>query len=169
MDKLVIISAILFIVADVFALASLGNPEWVISQDYGDMKFGLTKQCQTIYGRSPICMPPSLCPEWKITLTFIIIGIACLTMTCFFLLYSLKKVAMLKVARWTAFVGMVVFCIAALIFPTGFYVEEIGGEPYKLPDSVSIGTSYIMFIMSIFLTIVSLLFAGKICLPMLYV
>ncbi|XP_033119047.1 uncharacterized protein C16orf52 homolog A-like [Anneissia japonica] len=168
MDKLVLISAVLFVVADVFAIASLVNPEWVISEDYGNMKFGLTKQCQTIYGRKPICLPPSLCPEWQVTLSFIIVGVICLTATCLLLFYSLKKVEMLKIARWTAFVGMVVFCIAALIFPTGFYVEEIGGEPYKLPDSVSVGPSYIMFIMSIFLTIVSLLFAGKICLPMLY-
>lgn len=62
---------------------------------------------------------------------------------------------------------VILFCTAALIFPVGFYVDEIGGEPYKLPNTVKVGSSYVMFILAIFLTIISELFAGKICLPRL--
>ncbi len=33
MDVLILISGILFFAADVFAVASLANPEWVVSDD----------------------------------------------------------------------------------------------------------------------------------------
>lgn len=62
-------------------------------------------------------------------------------------------------------VSVVLFCLAALIFPTGFYVSEVGGQPYKLPNSTVVGSSYVLFVLSIFFTIVGLLFAGKVCLP----
>ena len=67
----------------------------------------------------------------------------------------------------SCFLSVVLFCLAALIFPIGFYIDEIGGEPYKLPKTVQVGSSYVMFVISIFLTIISELFAGKVCLPML--
>ena len=61
--------------------------------------------------------------------------------------------------------SQVLFCLAALVFPIGFYVDEIGGRPYKLPASTQVGSSYVLFVMSIFFTIISELFAGKVCLP----
>lgn len=62
-------------------------------------------------------------------------------------------------------VTVVLFCMAALIFPMGFYIEEVGGQPYKLPNNTVVGSSYVLFVLSIFFTIVGLLFAGKVCLP----
>lgn len=55
--------------------------------------------------------------------------------------------------------------MAALIFPIGFYINEVGGQPYKLPNNTVVGSSYVLFVLSIFFTIVGLLFAGKVCLP----
>lgn len=60
---------------------------------------------------------------------------------------------------------VVLFCLAALIFPIGFYVSEVGGQPYKLPNNAAVGSSYVLFVLAIFFTIVGLLFAGKVCLP----
>lgn len=60
---------------------------------------------------------------------------------------------------------VVLFCMAALIFPMGFYIKEVGGQPYKLPNNTVVGSSYVLFVLSIFFTIVGLLFAGKVCLP----
>ncbi|XP_019368149.1 PREDICTED: uncharacterized protein C16orf52 homolog [Gavialis gangeticus] len=60
---------------------------------------------------------------------------------------------------------MILFCMAALIFPIGFYINEVGGQPYKLPNNTVVGSSYVLFVLSIFFTIVGLLFAGKVCLP----
>lgn len=55
--------------------------------------------------------------------------------------------------------------MAALVFPIGFYINEVGGQPYKLPNNTVVGSSYVLFVLSIFFTIVGLLFAGKVCLP----
>lgn len=60
---------------------------------------------------------------------------------------------------------MIVFCLAAVIFPLGFYVQEIGGMPYQLPNSHQVGISYIFFILALWITVISELFAGKICVP----
>lgn len=61
--------------------------------------------------------------------------------------------------------SVILFCMAALIFPIGFYINEVGGQPYKLPNNTVVGSSYVLFVLSIFFTIVGLLFAGKVCLP----
>lgn len=95
MDKLTIISGCLFLAADIFAIASLANPDWINT------------------GESAV----------------------------------------------------ILFCMAALIFPIGFYINEVGGQPYKLPNNTVVGSSYVLFVLSIFFTIVGLLFAGKVCLP----
>lgn len=63
------------------------------------------------------------------------------------------------------FSAVILFCMAALIFPIGFYINEVGGQPYKLPNNTVVGSSYVLFVLSIFFTIVGLLFAGKVCLP----
>ncbi|XP_060794896.1 uncharacterized protein C16orf52 homolog A-like [Neoarius graeffei] len=166
MDKLTIISGCLFLAADIFAIASVVNPDWInTGEEEGALTMGLVRQCQTIHGRDRICSPPSLSPEWLATLFFIILGIISLTVTCALLVLSHWHQETAKYARWIAFTGMVLFCLAALIFPTGFYVSEVGGQPYKLPNSTVVGSSYVLFVLSIFFTIVGLLFAGKVCLP----
>jgi len=164
MDKLTVISGCLFFLADVFAIASLANPEWIVTENE-DMKLGLMSTCQKIGNRAPICTSPSLSAEWTCTLVFIMLGIFCLSGTCVLLVASRWYRSSTQHARWIAFVGMVLFCLAALVFPIGFYVDEIGGRPYKLPASTQVGSSYVLFVMSIFFTIISELFAGKVCLP----
>ncbi|XP_023379582.1 uncharacterized protein C16orf52 homolog [Pteropus vampyrus] len=126
---------------------------------------GLVRQCQTIHGRDRTCIPPRLPPEWVTTLFFIIMGIISLTVTCGLLVASHWRREATKYARWIAFTGMILFCMAALIFPIGFYINEVGGQPYKLPNNTVVGSSYVLFVLSIFFTIVGLLFAGKVCLP----
>ena len=70
MDKLTVISGCLFFLADVFAIASLANPEWIVAESAG-MKLGLTQMCQTIGIRDPVCTYPDLSAEWTCTLVFI--------------------------------------------------------------------------------------------------
>ncbi|XP_023792480.1 uncharacterized protein C16orf52 homolog isoform X1 [Cyanistes caeruleus] len=131
----------------------------------GALTVGLVRQCQTIHGRDRTCIPPRLPPEWVTTLFFIIMGIISLTVTCGLLVASHWRREATKYARWIAFTGMILFCMAALIFPIGFYINEVGGQPYKLPNNTVVGSSYVLFVLSIFFTIVGLLFAGKVCLP----
>ncbi|XP_028332475.1 uncharacterized protein C16orf52 homolog B-like [Gouania willdenowi] len=166
MDKLTIISACLFLAADIFAMASIANPDWInTGEPAGSLTLGLVRQCQTIHGRDRSCIPPQLPREWIITLFFIILGIISLTISFSLLVMSQCRREATRYARWIAFIGLVLFCLAALIFPIGFYIKEVGGEPYKLPNNTVVGSSYVLFIMSIFFTIVGLLFAGKVCLP----
>ncbi|KAL5018703.1 hypothetical protein ScPMuIL_004425 [Solemya velum] len=161
MEKLTVVSGFLFFIADIFAIASLANPEWIITDVAGNMRLGLTRQCQVIYGRPEICIFPRLSIEWMITFVFIVCGIFCLTVTCLLLVLSYWRQKASKYARWVAFSGMTLFCLAAIVFPIGFHIDEIGGKPYKLPNHIQVGSSYVLFILSIFFTIISELFAAK--------
>ncbi|KAK1794302.1 hypothetical protein P4O66_010733 [Electrophorus voltai] len=166
MDKLTVISGCMFLAADIFAIASVASQDWISAGEAeGALTIGLVWQCQTIHGRDRICTPPRLPLVWVITFFFIIMGIISLTITCALLMLSHWHQDTMKYARWIAFTGMVLFCMAALIFPTGFYINEIGGQPYKLPNNTVVGSSYVLFVLSVFFTIVGLLFAGKVCLP----
>lgn len=62
-------------------------------------------------------------------------------------------------------ISVVLFCLAAVIFPMGFHIDEIGGQPYQLPNSHQVGISYILFVLALWITVISELFAGKVCLP----
>lgn len=61
--------------------------------------------------------------------------------------------------------AVVLFCHAAVIFPMGFHIDEIGGQPYQLPNSHQVGIAYILFVLALWITVISELFAGKVCLP----
>ncbi|XP_053451669.1 uncharacterized protein C16orf52 homolog B-like [Nycticebus coucang] len=165
MDKLTIISGCLFLAAAIFAIASIANPDWInTGESAGALTVGLVRQCQTIHGRDRTCIPPWLPSEWVTTLFFIIVGIISLTVTGL-LVASHWRREVTKYAGWIAFTAMILFCMAALIFPIGFYISEVRGQLYKLPNNTVVGSSYVLFVLSIFFTIVGLLFAGKVCLP----
>ena len=66
---------------------------------------------------------------------------------------------------WNLFILVVLFCFAAVIFPLGFSVPEVGGQPYQLPNSFQIGVSYIMFVLSLWISVISELFAKRVCMP----
>lgn len=169
MDKLLLVAGILFFVADIFAVTSLLNPAWIISRnaDFPDnVMLGLLTQCLKVVGKDTVCFKPSLSPEWVLTLLLIVTAIICLTATCILIVVSQRRYKALLYARWIGFLSLVCLCLAAVIFPIGFYIDEIGGRPYRLPKSVSIGSSYIVFFLSILLTVVSELFAEKVCQPL---
>lgn len=165
MDRLTIISGALFLAADVFAIISLTLPDWIVSDVGGNTRLGLLRTCMTIYGRPQLCFSPSLHPEWMLSLICIIIGCFCVTATITLLIMSHWNSHVVPYARWVGFSAMVLFCLAAVIFPMGFTMEEIGGEPYQLPSSHQVGLSYIFFVLALWITVISELFAGKVCMP----
>lgn len=61
--------------------------------------------------------------------------------------------------------SVILFCKAAVVFPIGFNMDQIGGEPYQLPNNYQVGISYIFFVLALWITVVSELFASKVCLP----
>ncbi|KAK3599292.1 hypothetical protein CHS0354_028648 [Potamilus streckersoni] len=103
MEKLTAVSGVLFLIADVFAIASLAHPEWIITDVAGHMRLGLTQHCQRIYGRPEICMFPRLSLVWMLTFILICSGIICLTVTCSLQFLSHWKRKTIKYARWIAF------------------------------------------------------------------
>ncbi|EDV52438.1 uncharacterized protein C16orf52 homolog A [Drosophila erecta] len=166
MDKLTTISATLFMAADVFAIVSLALPDWIITESgTGDIRLGLMWTCMTLYNRPQVCYTPELQPEWLIALICIFVGCICVTTTVILLASSSCNRNVIPYARWVGFTAMVLFCMAAVVFPLGFHVEEIGGQAYQLPNTFKIGISYIMFVLALWITVVSELFAGKVCLP----
>lgn len=146
--------------------------------------------CITLYNRPQVCYTPDLQPEWLLALICIFIGCICITTTVILLASSHFDRNVIPYARWVGFAAskeykyhrvdhdlyridikyklsfsVVVFCLAAVIFPMGFHVDEIGGQPYQLPNSHQVGISYILFVLSLWITVISELFAGKVCLP----
>ncbi|CAO1430865.1 unnamed protein product [Diamesa serratosioi] len=164
MDKLSLISAGLFATADVFAIVALATPDW-ISETGGTSRLGLLWQCQNLFNRKQVCFTPNLQIEWLIALILIFAGTICITTTVILLFSSRWDRNVIPYARWVGFVAMILFCLSAVIFPLGFHIEEIGGLPYQLPNSHQVGISYIFFVLALWITVVSELFAGKICLP----
>ncbi|KAL5019354.1 hypothetical protein ScPMuIL_005076 [Solemya velum] len=170
MDKLGIISGALFFAADVFAVASLAMPDWIVSDIGGKTHIGLLRTCLTICGRPTICFTPTpMRAEWLLTFICIVVGILCVSVTILLLAVSYIKYnwryQIMKFARWPGFVAMILFCLAAVIFPIGFDMEQIGGEAYQLPNNFQVGISYIFFVLALWITVVSELFASKVCLP----
>ncbi|XP_032679151.1 lariat debranching enzyme-like [Odontomachus brunneus] len=165
MDKLTIISGILFLAADIFAIASLAMPDWIITDVGGDTRLGLMISCMTLYNRPQVCYKSDLQSEWLMALVCIFVGCILITTTIILLVSSHWDRNVIPYARWVGFGAMVLFCHAAVIFPMGFHIDEIGGQPYQLPNSHQVGISYILFVLALWITVISELFAGKVCLP----
>jgi hypothetical protein len=181
MDKLTLISGTLFMAADIFAIVSLAMPDWIITDVGGDTRLGLMWTCMTLYNRPQVCFTPDLQPEWLLALVCIFVGCICITTTIILLASSQWDRNVIPYARWVGFTAsmytqghsvlshfsfpVVLFCLAAVIFPMGFHVDEIGGQPYQLPNSHQVGISYILFVLALWITVISELFAGKVCLP----
>ncbi|KXJ14947.1 modulator of smoothened protein [Exaiptasia diaphana] len=163
MDKFVIIGGILCFAADVFAIAALATPKWVVTELSGFIHLGLIVMCQKSPRQPEVCISPDLPGEWKATLAFLLVGVLSLTLSWLLIFISFWKPSCMSAARWIAFLAMTVFCFAALIFPLGFHMPEIGGEAFKLPTGTSVGPSFFLFIFCIVFTVASELFIFKVC------
>jgi len=165
MDKLTLTSSILFVIADIFAICSLVMPDWIVTEVGGDTKLGLMRECFSIYGRGQLCIAPTLPTEWAVTLICILGGCIAITITVVLLIVSYWEHSVICHARWIGFFAMILLCTAAVVFPIGFHIPQIGGEPYQLPTDHQVGVSYIFFVLALWITVISELFIGKVCLP----
>ena len=99
MDKLSLISGALFLAADIFAVAALAMPDWIVtevahqystqpnlSQVGGDTRLGLMQTCLTLHRRPTTCFTPSLRPSWLATLVCVFCGCICVTTTIILIL-----------------------------------------------------------------------------------
>ena len=138
MDKLTLISGTLFLVADMFALTSLVLPDWIVTEVGGDTRLGLMMSCVTPPRRPPLCRQPRLPGPWLLALAAVMLGILAVSSTIVLILLSVWRRSNAVYAKWTGFIGVIFFCLAAVIFPIGFSQNEIGGAPYQLPNSYQV-------------------------------
>jgi len=167
-SRWVTLSTLLFFTADVFALMSLAMPDWIVSYVGGETRLGLLYTCEKLNNKEQRCYVDMRHGVWFCTLAFVLNGCAFVTLTVLLWLMSLYNADTQRThdaARKFGFTAMILFCFAAVIFPMGFNMEEIGGEPYQLPNNFQVGYSYIFFVLSLWMTVVSELFAAKVCVP----
>ena len=138
MDKLTIISGTLFLAADIFAVASLSMPDWIVSEVGGETRLGLLQSCVTLQRRPRQCFSPSLPGVWLLSLLCVFLGCLSVTTTLLLLIISVFKRSASLYAKWMGFVAVIFFCLAAVIFPIGFSQNEIGGAAYQLPNSYQV-------------------------------
>ena len=79
--------------------------------------------------------------------------------------YTHTQMIYLIYVVFSLLISVILFCLAAVIFPIGFDMDQIGGEAYQLPNNFRVGISYIFFVLALWITVVSQLFASKVCLP----
>lgn len=92
----------------------------------GETRLGLMWSCFQLYNRPQVCFTPELQIEWLIALICIFVGCICITTTIILLASSNWDRNVISYARWVGFTAMVLFCLAAVIFPLGkrnFFME----------------------------------------------
>ena len=120
MDKLTLISGTLFLAADIFAVASLSMPDWIVTEVGGETRLGLLQSCVSLHRRPRLCFSPSLPAVWMVTLLFVFLGCISVTTTLILLIISVFQRSASLYAKWMGFVAVIFFCLAAVIFPVGF-------------------------------------------------
>ncbi|XP_043198906.1 uncharacterized protein C16orf52 homolog B-like [Amphibalanus amphitrite] len=164
MGKLTIVAFVTFFIVDILIIVSIATPDWVVSDIGGSIRLGLLWSCQTSRGRPETCYVPRLCPEWLLVLICLLCSCLCVSTTLLLLLLGTWSHRLYNAARWLGFAAVVFLCLAAVILPAGFHMAEIGSVAYQLPPSYSVGVSYILFIVSIFVTGAAELCACRLCL-----
>lgn len=162
------ISTCLFGCADMFGMLSLALPYWLTSSSDATMHIGLLRSCVEVIGRSQVCYTPDpVQPEWILTFLFIVIGIIGLTIAAIANITSFFKspYEAQTVARFAGLIAIIFFNLAQIVFPSAFGQPQIGGSAFQLPDNFKIGSCYVLFCISHWLTVISELCAAKICRP----
>ncbi|XP_037076666.1 LOW QUALITY PROTEIN: uncharacterized protein C16orf52 homolog A-like [Pollicipes pollicipes] len=164
MDKISLVAFATFLIVHVLIIVSIATPDWIVSDIGGSIRLGLLWSCQTTRGRPEVCFVPRLCAEWLVALVCLLCSCLCVSSTLLTLVLGHWSSQFQLAARWLGFAAVIFLCLAAVILPAGFHMAEIGAWPYQLPPSYTVGVSYILFIVSIFVTGIAELCASRLCL-----
>ena len=161
MDRLSGISFTLFLIADCFAIAALCMPDWIVTNVggkhqaslwnvlafnfdiwhfTGSTRIGLLRSCMTIRNKPTECFTQSLTVEWAFSLIFIFLGCVCLTTALAVTIISQWERGVERYSRWAGFFAVIFFCLAAILFPVGFSINEIGGAPFQVSFTLNFRT-----------------------------
>ncbi|XP_065659829.1 uncharacterized protein C16orf52 homolog A isoform X4 [Hydra vulgaris] len=132
---------------------ALDTNSWIVYNVAGTTRFGLKYICIQFLNLKDeeFCEKFNSPSFWVASFIFIIIGL--ILDIGFFILLILSRWhhSLEKLARLVGVSAMTSFYFAAILFPCGFSADEIGGEPYKLPPTASIGYSFFLFYASLIL------------------
>ncbi|CAF0836179.1 unnamed protein product [Adineta ricciae] len=135
----------------------------------GETSLGLIEMCITSssnISEQNCFIPHHVRSVWIISFGLAICALGLLTLAILLLLASqYTQATTVEYGRLTGFVAMIFLCLSTVLFPMGFDSEIIGGSPFQLPADYRIGSSYIAFVGGTWLTVLSALVAGKMCLP----
>ncbi|CAF2849527.1 unnamed protein product [Rotaria sp. Silwood2] len=169
LDRLVLLSTALFATAALLVLISISRPRWILSVNQDETSLGLIEICilSSLTSHDQKCfIPHHIRSVWILSFVLAIGAIGLLILTILlFLASQYGQTPTVEYGRLTGFVAMIFLCLSTVLFPMGFDSEIIGGSPFQLPTDYRIGSSYIAFIGATWLTVVSAIIAGKMCLP----
>ncbi|CAF1410414.1 unnamed protein product [Rotaria sp. Silwood1] len=159
-----------FHASDLLLLSSISRPRWLISVDEGETSIGLIEMCimfSSSNSNDQKCFIPNhFRLVWIISFGLAIGAFLLLSLTILLLVTSqYTQTTIAEYGRLTGFIAMTFLCLSTVLFPIGFDSEIIGGSPFQLPSDYQIGSSYILFVGATWLTVISTLISGKICLP----
>lgn len=182
MEKWNLIASLLFLLADICAVASLINGDWLVcGEACGDVQVGLLRTCTRIRGRNETeCYASALKIEWLLAFVCVVVAIGALTIA----VVSFALGACLSTSnagtnhgrlfassasfgKSVGMVAVVAMCVASVLFPAGFHIPEIGTVAYQLNANVRIGLCYILFVLGLWLAAISEFLANRVCLPRL--
>lgn len=151
MDKIIIVSGLLYFVADILAAASFAHTDWLsMTTELGKTSLGLTRQCDTLYLKEQRCYKPNLPTSWTAVKVFLAGGIAGLTAATLTVISAHWKRERLIYARWIALYAVMCLACVGVLFPLGFSQDLVGGSVMRLPGIWKIGDSYrVLWVLSI--------------------
>ncbi|EDQ90726.1 uncharacterized protein MONBRDRAFT_36587 [Monosiga brevicollis MX1] len=155
-----------FLVSFVLTVTALGTPAWIITDFQGMFEYGLFVECTALtYNgeqRRTCGKPAEHSGQWQATAAFIIMGLLVLVGAIGCATMAIIRQRYMDYARWAGFTAAIFYSIASLIFPVGFTRDDIGGEPYRLPEHTGVGFSYILFVLALIFIFIGELVAMKI-------
>ncbi|CAF3335015.1 unnamed protein product [Rotaria socialis] len=169
-DRRVLFSTILFCIADLLVLISISRPRWLLSINQGETSIGLIEMCIMTSPANPNNQKCFISHQfrlvWSISFGLALAAFALLSVTIVLLVTSqYTQTPIAQYGRLAGFIAMIFLCLSSILFPMGFDSELIGGSPFQLPSDYRIGSSYILFVGATWLTVISTLTTGKMCLP----
>jgi len=163
MDKLTGTTVFFFVVSLTLAVTAISTADWIVSNIPGNPRIGILFSCLTVHGWKEKCQVNRRLPgAWIVALIVMICGCLATVATIAFMIYSHWRRGAVVFAKWTGLGAVILSSLATIIFPIGFSVPDIGGAAYQLPNSYEVGISYILFVMSLWMAVISEMFAFRI-------
>ena len=159
-----LLSALLRIIDFIFFIISIILQNWIVSNVAGRQNIGLIQTCTSVL-ESEYCYHHR---EGIWFITFLLIAVGTLVMDVgivFIIVTHFKRITgMPRIGVW-GLCSLLLYSIGTLLFPLGFGMPAIGGQPFKLPTSHETGISFLLFITGFWLNAIGEIISLQTILP----